>query len=394
MKRLRNLDLRNQAVAVTCLVHRKFKIAAQALLMVGFAIPVFAQGGHKHSWDLNSDPNATVDVIVQFKTPPTKQELKQLGPYGQMKKLFQGINAINLQLSRSLVDNLENDPNVLYVSPNRTATGSLDIVDATVFATYAWQYGWDGTGIGVAVIDSGMTPKDDLMAADGVTSRIVYSESFIGGTDTTDGYGHGTHVAGIVGGNAKDSTGVGFSHTYKGVAPNVSFINLRVLDQNGAGQESSVIAAIDRAIQLKNTYNIRVINLSLGHPVYETYTLDPLCKEVEAAWKAGIVVVVAAGNYGRDNSHGTKGYGTIASPGNDPYVITVGATKTNGTSSRLDDSIATYSSKGPTAVDHIVKPDLVAPGNAVVSLLSSPNCTLIQTHPSTQLGGGYESWGA
>jgi serine protease AprX len=220
-----------------------------------------------------------------------------------------------------------------------------------------WQYGWDGTGVGVAVIDSGMTPKDDLMAGGGVTSRIVYSESFIGGSDTTDTYGHGTHVAGIVGGNGRDSSG--FSRTFKGVAPNVNFINLRVLDQNGAGQESSVIAAIDRAIQLKDTYNIRIINLSLGHPVYESYTLDPLCQEVEAAWKAGIVVVVAAGNYGRDNSHGTKGYGTIASPGNDPFVITVGATKTNGSPSRLDDSIASYSSKGPTAVDHIVKPDLV-----------------------------------
>ena len=80
-------------------------------------------------------------------------------------------------------------------------------------------------------------------------------------------------------------------------------------------------------------------------------------------------MVTAAGNFGRDNSHGTRGYGTIVSPGNDPYVITVGATKTNGTPSRLDDSVASYSSKGPTLIDHIVKPDLVAPGNNVVSLL-------------------------
>jgi len=184
MKRQTNLDLRNQAGGVTRLAHRTFKIAAQTLLVLGLVLPTFGEngqgGGNKHSWDLNNDPNALVDVIVQFKTPPTKQELKQLGPYGQMKKIFQGVNAVNLQLSRKLVDQLEKDPNVLYVSPNRTSTGSLDIVDATVFATYAWQYGWDGTGIGVAVIDSGMTPKDDLMAGNGVTSRIVYSESFIG----------------------------------------------------------------------------------------------------------------------------------------------------------------------------------------------------------------------
>ncbi len=98
-----------------------------------------------------------------------------------------------------------------------------------------------------------------------------------------------------------------------------------------------------RSIQ-KNVYNIRVINLSLGRPVFESYTLDPLCQAVEAAWKAGIVVVAAAGNYGRDDSLHTKGYGTIASPGND-YVITVGAMKTNGTPYTSDDTIASYSSR-------------------------------------------------
>src|SRR5208282_1418967 len=127
---------------------------------------------------------------------------------------------------------------------------------------------------------------------------------------------------------------------------------------------------IQTAIQLKATYNIRVINLSLGRPVFESYTVDPLCQAVEAAYKAGIVVVVAAGNDGRDNSEGTNGYATITAPGNDPYVITVGAMKSMGTPTRADDLIATYSSKGPTAIDHIVKPDIVAPGNLQVSLNS------------------------
>ena len=107
-------------------------------------------------------------------------------------------------------------------------------------------------------------------------------------------------------------------------------------------------------IELKSTYNIRVINLSLGRPVYESYTTDPLCQAVEAAWKAGIVVVVAAGNEGRNNTFGTSGYGLIASPGNDPYVITVGAMRTMGTAARTDDLIASYSSKGPTTIDHVV----------------------------------------
>ena len=128
--------------------------------------------------------------------------------------------------------------------------------------------------------------------------------------------------------------------------------------------------------QFQETYNIRVINLSLGRPVFESYTVDPLCQAVEAAWKAGIVVVTAAGNSGRDNSLGTRGYGTIASPGNDPYVITVGADERQRHAYAYDDNVASYSSKGPTLIDHIVKPDIVAPGNSVVSVLASTSCTL------------------
>ena len=109
------------------------------------------------------------------------------------------------------------------------------------------------------------------------------------------------------------------------MAPNVNLINLRVLDQNGAGTDSQVIAAIEQAIALKNTYNIRVINMSLGRPVFESYTLDPVDQAVEAAWKAGIVVVVAAGNNGR-YAICTNGFATIGVPANDPAVITVGAT--------------------------------------------------------------------
>src|SRR5439155_16852114 len=128
-----------------------------------------------------------------------------------------------------------------------------------------------------------------------------------------------------------------------GIAPNVQLVNLRVLNQYGAGTDSLVISAIQKAIALKSTYNIRVINLSLGRQVYESYVYDPLCQAVESAWRAGIVVVVAAGNQGRNDSMGTNGYGTIAAPGNDPYVITVGAMKTNGTYSVVDDTIATRS---------------------------------------------------
>ncbi len=177
---------------------------------------------------------------------------------------------------------------------------------------------------------------------------------------------------------------------YKGIAPNANLISLRVLDQNGAGTDSFVIAAIDLAIQLSSTgkYNVRVINLSLGRPVFEPAAYDPLCQAVEQAWRAGIVVVVAAGNEGRDNSVGENGYGTINSPGNDPYVITVGAMKTEGTATRTDDLIASYSSKGPTLFDHYAKPDLVAPGNLIVSTLP-PGLTLSNAYPKNTITGNY-----
>src|SRR2546429_4524218 len=116
----------------------------------------------------------------------------------------------------------------------------------------------------------------------------------------------------------------------------------------------------------------------LGRQVFESYTLDPICQAVKAAWSAGIVVVAAAGNQGRNDSAGTEGYGTIAAPGNDPYAITVGVMKTAETPTRSDDTIASYSSKGPTAYDFVVKPDIVAPGNQVVSTLA-PNASLLST---------------
>src|SRR6202035_4193551 len=155
-----------------------------------------------------------------------------------------------------------------------------------------------------------------------------------------------------------------------------NIINLRVLNASGGATDSQVIAAINQAISLKSKYNIRVINLSLGRAVYETYKLDPLCQAVEKAWRNGIVVVVAAGNNGRYLP--TSGYGTVTAPGNDPYVITVGAMKPMGTPERTDDLIASYSSKGPTLIDHVVKPDVVAPGNLVVATETS-NTTLYNT---------------
>ena len=122
-----------------------------------------------------------------------------------------------------------------------------------------------------------------------------------------------------------------------GIAPDANLVNVRVLDAQGSGAVSNVIAGLNWIVQNKAKYNIRVVNVSLGHPVYENYKTDPLNKAVEAAWKAGIFVVCSAGNDGRisddtgaypnDNEGYGTAYGTIQCPGNDPLVITVGAMK-------------------------------------------------------------------
>ena len=369
------------------------RFAFLALITLLAAALSFADGKHKLSKDLEELKSglsgATVDVIIQFKQAPTDaQHGKVEGHGGVLKKKLDVIRGAHYSVPVKSLPALADDPDVAYISPNRplsgTSTSTLDYTPESVNAQVAWQqWGLDGTGVGVAVIDSGVTAVGDLYwwipSNQTYGSRVVYSQNFVPGTtDTSDQYGHGTHVAGIIASQGWFSTGGNFTHTFKGIAPNANIINLRVLDQNGAGTDSSVIAAIQTAISLKSTYNIRVINLSLGRQVYESYTVDPLCQAVEAAWSAGIVVVAAAGNQGRNDSAGTEGYGTIAAPGNDPYAITVGAMKTANTPTRVDDTIASYSSKGPTAYDFVVKPDIVAPGNQVVSTLA-PNAPLLST---------------
>src|SRR5206468_714500 len=149
----------------------------------------------------------------------------------------------------------------------------LDLTAGTVGSTIANQYGWTGKNVGIAVIDSGVDATNaDLKTSTGA-SRVVYSEDFTGQNTTVDRYGHGTHVAGIIAGNGANSGG-----KYKGIAPESKIINLRVLDETGSGNDRWVIPAIDRAIELKFTYNIRIINLSLGRPIFESFTDDTLAQ--------------------------------------------------------------------------------------------------------------------
>jgi serine protease AprX len=219
----------------------------------------------------------------------------------------------------------------------------------------------NGQGIGVAIVDSGISAHAAL------ANKVVANVSLItGDPSTADAFGHGTHVAGIIagtGGPAQSVTGL-FTG---GVAPGVQLVNVRVLGANGVGRTSDVIAGIQWAVANRSRYNIRVINLSLGHPVMEPSATDPLCEAVADAVHAGIVVVAAAGNDGVA-ADGTQILGGINSPGNSPWAITVGSLNTWGTVKRTDDTVTSYSSRGPARYDGTVKPDVAAPGNKIVSL--------------------------
>src|SRR6266568_508397 len=220
-----------------------------------------------------TDPDSSVDVIIQFTQAPTARlHAKVLDRGGELKSELGIVKGGAYRISARELEELANDPEVAHISADHplrgTATAApsatLDYYDAAVNAPVAWQMGLNGTGIGVAVIDSGIINTADL--DNGSTYRVVYSQDFTGSGKTVDQYGHGSHVAGIVGGNGANSTGSSYFYTFKGIAPNVSLINLRALDQNGAGTDSAVINAIQAAVNKKRNYNIRVINLSLGSP--------------------------------------------------------------------------------------------------------------------------------
>jgi serine protease AprX len=217
---------------------------------------------------------------------------------------------------------------------------------------------YTGAGIGVAIIDSGIDPNRDL--AESISGFWDFTR---GGAPVAayDDYGHGTHVAGLIASSGRLSGG-----DFRGVAPGVRLFGLKVLDGQGHGRSSDVLRAIDFAIANRHTKGIDVINLSLGHPILESAATDPLVLAVERAVRAGLVVVVAAGNVGTDASGGT-GYAGVLSPGNAPSAITVGAVDTKNTPFHGDDRMAWFSSRGPTWYDGFAKPDVVAPGVGLVS---------------------------
>jgi serine protease AprX len=269
-------------------------------------------------------------------------------------------------------------PGVTGVSLDRGVQGTLERTGATVGATWVHDsLGLDGSGVGIAVIDSGVANWHDDLGSQRVT-RFVDFVNFQ--PAAYDDYGHGTHVAGIIAGNGYDSGGL-----RRGVAPGATLLVEKVLDAAGQGYISNVIAAIDYAIANKDALRLRVINLSVAAGVYESFNTDPLTLAARRAVEAGLIVVSAAGNLGK-GPDGQPQYGAIGAPGNAPWVITVGASSHNGTVDRSDDTVAAFSSRGPTALDFQAKPDIVAPGVGIESTTEAGS-TLFNTKPLMRLWG-------
>ena len=348
-----------------------------------------------------SPTQKTERLIVKLSGLATDITLKscllRLG--GRIRQMHPNMGIATVEVPVGKVRELAAETDIDYVSPDRPAMafGHLETTTGADqvrgLATMNGVSNLDGTGVGIAVIDSGVDSNHKLIRPSSGHPGIIAATDFITVDALTDRFGHGTFVASVAVGSSALSKGA-----YEGIAPSANLIDLKVLDENGTGLTSSLIAALDWCIYNRTRYNIRVINLSIGAVAKDSYRNDPLCLAARRAHDAGILVVAAAGNEGKDR-FGNKLYGGIHSPGMDPSVLTVGAANTFNTDRRSDDRIASYSSRGPTRgytaeaqgvkhYDNLLKPDLVAPGNRLIGASSrSPEGednlnNLVQTYPT------------
>ena len=300
------------------------------------------------------------------------------------------INADLVEVPNGWLRKLADDSCVRTMHWDRPTRGAMNRA-AVVEGARAVQatYGYDGAGIGVAVVDSGVAWHNDLTyGGSNPDVKVVGGQrvrtfvDFVNGRLTAyDDNGHGTHVTGIIAGNGYETWGA-----RAGIAPAANIVSLKVLDQQGGGYISNVIAALDWILANRVTYNLRIVNLSVGAAVTESYNTDPLTLAAKRVVDAGVVVVTAAGNLGKNRLTGEVMYGGITAPGNAPWVLTVGAYSHEGSVSRTDDRMAGYSSRGPSAIDYAAKPDIVATGTGIVSL-SAPGSLMYTTKSAYLLKG-------
>ncbi|HKL78923.1 MAG TPA: S8 family peptidase [Mobilitalea sp.] len=229
----------------------------------------------------------------------------------------------------------------------------MNRVSDVIESGWAHENKYTGQGIGVAIVDTGISLHKDFIEGG---RRVIAFKDFISGRqEPYDDNGHGTHVAGIIGGNGYSSKG-----KYAGVAPDCNFIVIKVLDQKGDGNISDVLAGLQWIIDHRKEYNIRIVNISVGTSSKDNLDENSLLVQgVNAVWDSGIIVVVAAGNNG-------PGPMSISTPGISRKVITVGSSDDNVSVEVFGTRAKDYSGRGPTPYC-IKKPDIVAPGSSIIS---------------------------
>ena len=314
-------------------------------------------------------PGEAVPVLVL--APGKLGAVRAQLPAGVTSDELRLVGAVAAWLTADQIDALAKLPGVDAIIADDPVYGigaadsAMDVTNLTIGLgelTAPDAGGPSGAGVTVAILDSGVGVNTDLDE-----SRIAgWMDLVKGKKHPYDDAGHGTFVAGLIAGDGSASLPLedgGWATTqFRGVAPAADVVAVKVLDRFGQGRASTVIEGISWAIAHKDDLGIRVLNISIGGNPSGPTAEDPMAQAVEAAWNAGIVVVCAAGN------EGEFGLGGVLSPGNDPAVITVGATDTYQTADVYDDAVCAYSSMGPTLYDEVAKPDLVAPGNRLISL--------------------------
>jgi serine protease AprX len=290
----------------------------------------------------------------------------------RIKKKLPLINAFATEVNEEGLKLLVKDADIKRIWYDAEVKALLDVASFTVNAEPIWQDGLTGKGVVVAVLDTGIYNHPDL------SGRIEWFRDFVNNRNKAyDDNGHGTHVAGDIASSGDSSAG-----RYRGPAPDAGLVGVKVLSNAGMGSLSTVIEGVQWCVNNKDKLKIRIINLSLGSEAYQSYLNDPVCQAVEKAWAGGLVVCAAAGNDG-------PAPGTINSPGIDPLILTVGACSDMNTLNTEDDRIAVFSSRGPT-LDGLMKPDVVAPGENIISL-RSPGSFMDKRYKQHRVGTWYTS---
>ncbi|MFP5218789.1 MAG: S8 family serine peptidase [Actinomycetes bacterium] len=321
--------------------------------------------------------SATVEVLVRELTPAASAaEDAVRGVGGVITATLPIVGGFAAEVPADRVDDLQGADGVASVEPSAPVTfdgaygqgsgGPSAVYPTVVRADRAWEAGYRGQGVGVAVIDTGVNPVGDL------AGRVSHSADFTAEGDGVDRFGHGTFVAGMIAGTGATDAGV------TGTAPAAHIVSLKIAGADGSADITHVLAALQYAVSFKDALDIDVINLSLGTDSTQDYRLGLLNFAVERAWANGIVVVVSASNRGPDAQ-------TISKPADDPFVITVGAADDRTTPGLGDDSVPAFSGTGPTAANGLAKPDLVAPGKSVVST-RAPGSTVDVDNPGARIG--------